>query len=101
MVNVSFPLVACITSESPAEEWHWKHCAWPKYNCLPRSSDAESVYTFLDGVPYLEASYFELKPFTSPVDSYAATAREKSTSIWWGEYFAKASSPYTFLNREV
>ena len=68
-----------------ADEWHWKHWAAPKfglldgfgptpYRILPRSSDAESVYRFCGGVPYLEASYFELNGLISAEASYAPIA---------------------------
>ena len=44
---------------------------------------------FFGGMPYLEASYFELNPQTSPVDWYAAVPRQKSSYICSGVYFVK------------
>jgi hypothetical protein len=31
MVKVSFPCVVICIAGTAAEEWHWKHWAWPKY----------------------------------------------------------------------
>ena len=44
MVKVSFPCVMAWMDGTGAEEWQAEHWAWPKNNCLPRSSEAESVY---------------------------------------------------------
>jgi hypothetical protein len=68
MVKVSFPCVMAWMDGTGAEEWQAEHWAWPKNNCLPRSSEAESVYRFCGGLPYFDASYFELNAQTSPED---------------------------------
>src|SRR4051812_23064441 len=104
MVKVSFPVVSIWTAWRPWDEWHAKHWAPPKvgslvgfgptpYRILPRSSEAVRVYRFCAGVPYLEASNFELNWQTSPDCSKAAIASPQISKICRGVYLVKTSLP--------
>src|SRR3954454_12519112 len=93
IVNVSFPSVSIWMPGWPNDEWHAKHWALPKYNCLPRSSDAESLYLCIAGTPYLDASYFELNWQISPDASNAAIASPQISKICLGVYLVNTSEP--------
>src|SRR5260370_2348044 len=98
MVNVSFPCVIACIAGTAAEEWQAEHWAWPKNDCLPRSSEAESVYRSFSGVPYLEASYFEMNQQPSPEDGYSQGAPPKRSHISFPPYTCQPSCPHPRLH---